>query len=161
MEWGVQSGLITKNRVLPVATYFFWKCYFSLRTSYKELIRRRWSFIWGWFLPVSIHKPGCCRKHLLEARLTEFTQQTFVALQDVLKTSSKHVFKTSSTRLQRNNFSSSKTSWRRLEDVLKTFSRPLARRLQDVLEDEKLLCWRRLEDVFKTCSEDVLKTSWR
>ena len=28
------------------------------------------------------------------------------------------VFKTSSTRLQGNNFSSSKTSWRRLEDVL-------------------------------------------
>ena len=58
---------------------------------------------------------------------------------------SKHllVFKTSSTRLQRNNFTSSKTSWRRLEDVL---------------EDEKLLRWRRLEDVLKTCLEDVLKT---
>ena len=154
MEWGVQSGLITKNRVLPVATYFFWKCYFSLKTSYKELIRRRWSFIWGWVLRVSIHKPGCCRKHLLEARLTEFTQQTFVALQDVLKTSSKHVFKTSSTRLQRNNFSSSKTSWRRLAN---TSWRHLARRLEDVLEDKKLLRWRRLEDVLKTCLEDVLE----
>ena len=49
----------------------------------------------------------------------------------------------SSTRLQRNNFTSFKTSWRRLEDVL---------------EDEKLLRWRRLEDVLKTCLEDVLKT---
>ena len=53
----------------------------------------------------------------------EFTvktnQQTFVGLQDVLKTSSRNVLKTSSTRLQRNNFTSSK----------KTFSRPLARRL--------------------------------
>ena len=38
------------------------------------------------------------------------SQQTFVGLQDVLKTSSRHVLKTSSTRLQRNNFTSSKTS---------------------------------------------------
>ena len=37
-------------------------------------------------------------------------QQTFVDLQDVLKTSSRHVLKTFSTRLQRNNFTSSKTS---------------------------------------------------
>ena len=49
---------------------------------------------------------------------------------------SKHllVLKTSSTRLQRNNFTSSKTFWRRLKDVLKTFSRPLAKRLQDVFK---------------------------
>ena len=39
----------------------------------------------------------------------EPSQQTFVGLQDVLKTSSRHVLKTSSTRLQRNNFTSSKT----------------------------------------------------
>ena len=36
----------------------------------------------------------------------------------VIKTSSRHVFKTSSRRLQCNNFSSSKTSSRRLQDVL-------------------------------------------
>ena len=60
----------------------------------------------------------------------------------VFKTSSRHVFKTSSRRLQRNNFSSSKTS---------------SRRLQDVLEDVKLLRWRRVEDVFKTCLEDVFQ----
>ena len=42
----------------------------------------------------------------------------------VFKTSSRNVFKTSSRRLQRNNFSSSKTS---------------SRHLQDVLEDVKLL----------------------
>ena len=53
---------------------------------------------------------------------------------------SKHllVLKTSSTRLQRKNFTPSKTSWRRLEDIL---------------EDEKLLRWRFLEDVLKTCLE--------
>ena len=59
----------------------------------------------------------------------------------VFKTSSRHVFKTSSRRPQRNNFSSSKTSSRRLQDVF-------ARCLQDVLEDVKLLRWRSVEDVF-------------
>ena len=68
------------------------------------------------------------------------TQQTFVGLEDILKTSSRHLLKTSSTRLQRNNFTSSKTSWRL------------------VVENEKLLRWRRIEDVLKTCFEDVLKT---
>ena len=62
----------------------------------------------------------------------------------VLKTSSRHVLKTSSTRLQCNNFVSSKKS---------------SRRLQDVLEDEKLLRWRRLEDVLKMSWRHVLKTS--
>ena len=46
----------------------------------------------------------------------------------VFKTSSRHVFKTSSRRPQRNNFSSSETS-----------SRRVPRYLQDVLEDVKLL----------------------
>ena len=57
----------------------------------------------------------------------------------VFKTSSRHVFKTSSRRLQRNNFSSSKTSWKRKIVSLKTYWR----RLQD-------MSWRHLEDVLKT-----------
>ena len=40
----------------------------------------------------------------------ERSQQTFAGLQDVFKTSSRHVLKTPSTSLQRNNFTSSKTS---------------------------------------------------
>ena len=64
----------------------------------------------------------------------------------VFKTSSRHLFKASSRCLQLNNFSSSKMS---------------SRRPQDVLGDEKLLRWRRVEDVFKTCLEDVFKTSRR
>ena len=56
-----------------------------------------------------------------------------------------NIFKTSSTRLQRNNFTSCK-------DVLKTsWRRP---------EDEKLFRWRRLEDVLKICLQDVLKTCY-
>ena len=91
---------------------------------------------------------------------TDIPSKYFVSLHSVFKTSSRyvfktssrHVFKTSSRRLQCNNFLSSKTSSRRLQNVF-------ARRLQDVLEDLKLLRWRRVEDVVKTCLEDVYKTS--
>ena len=67
LEWWLQNGPITKNGVLPVTTFFFWKFCFSLRTSHKELIWctnypnvhiptfcKRWSFIWHCFFPVSI-----------------------------------------------------------------------------------------------------------
>ena len=47
-----------------------------------------------------------------------------------------NVFKTSSRRLQRNNFLSSKTSSKRLARCLQDV---FARHLQDVLEDVKLL----------------------
>ena len=89
---------------------------------------------------------------------TDIPSKYFVFLHSVFKTSSRYVFKTSSNhvfkkssrRLQRNNSSSSKTS-----------CKISSRRLQDVLEDVKLLRWRRVEDVFKICLEDVLKTSSR
>ena len=74
----------------------------------------------------------------------------------VFKTSSRHVFNTSLKRPQRNNFSSSKTS-----------SRRLARCLQDVYKTS----WRRLcktFDIFKTSSRRIgrkkiftLKMCWR
>ena len=77
---------------------------------------------------------------------------------------SKHllVFKTSWKRFQ-------KMHWRCLQHVFSVTIFRLPRRLQDVLEDEKLLRWRRLQKVLKTCLEDVLKTcleevfrtSWR
>ena len=75
-------------------------------------------------------------KHLLVFK------RSWRRLQDVLKTSS--------TRLQRNNFTSSKTSWRRLEDVFKT-SRKTSWKTKN--------CY--AEDVFKTSWRHVLKTSWR
>ena len=100
------------------------------------------------------------------------TQQTFTGLQDVLKTPSSHVLNTSSTRLQRNSSLSSKTSWRRLDVVLKTSS-CLQRRLEDISQDVLKTSWRRFErrkivtlktssrHVFKTSSRHVFKTSWR
>ena len=60
---------------------------------------------------------------------------------------------TSSTRLQRNNFTSSKTSPRRLENFLKTSSRGLGRWKIVTLKTSS----RRLEDI----SWRRLQTSWR
>ena len=69
IEWGVQNGPITKNRVLAVTTLFFWKLCFSFQHSWKDLIGcsnhpnvhihffcKRWSCVWGCFFPVSILK---------------------------------------------------------------------------------------------------------
>ena len=69
---------------------------------------------------------------------------------------SKHllVLKTSSTRLQRNNFTSSKTS---CKDVLKTSWRRLARR--KIITPKT--SWRRLEDMSRRRLEDLLKILWR
>ena len=83
---------------------------------------------------------------LFPDKYTDIPSKYFVCLHKIFKTTSRHVFKTSSRRLQPNNFSSSKTS---------------SRCLQDVLEDVKMLRWRRVEDEFKRCLEDVLKTSSR
>ena len=73
---------------------------------------------------------------------TDIPSRPFVCLQDALETSSRHILKTSSShvlktswiRLQRNNFSSCKTS-------CEMSSRPL--------QGEKLLRWKHVEDVLK------------
>ena len=71
-----------------------------------------------------------------------------------MNTSSRHVLKTSSTRLQRINFWASKRSWRRLEHVLKTFCK-------DVLK----MSWKikncYAEDIFKTSSGRLGDKKWR
>ena len=98
---------------------------------------------------------------------TVLTQQTFVGLEDVLKTSSKHVLKTPSTRLQRKNIWSSKTSGRRLA---KTFWRRLEDISQDVLQERRTIVtlktpsrhldgmsWRRLKDMSWSRLQDM---SW-
>ena len=88
------------------------------------------------------------RSKILLTMKTATSQQTFVGLQDVLKTSS--------TRLQSNNFRSSKTTWRRLAKtssirlgrqkivMLKTSSRRLEDMSWRLLEG---ISWRRLQDV--------------
>ena len=109
-------------------------------------------FALGFWIRLRFLRYSLWNKDLLDTHLalldTDFTSKNCVCLGDVLKTSSR--------RLQRNNFSSSSSerSWKRLR---KTSSR----HLQNVLEDVKLLRWRRVEDFFKTCLQDVFKTSWR
>ena len=78
-------------------------------------------------------------------------------LRHVLKTSSRHVFNTSSTSLQRNNFTSSETSWRRLERILLEPWRRLQDAFKTSWETKILLRWRLAEVVLKRCLEDVLK----
>ena len=69
IKWWLQNRPITKNGVFPVTTLLFWKFYFNLITSYKELIYcinnpiahictfcKPWSFIWRCLFPVSILK---------------------------------------------------------------------------------------------------------
>ena len=123
-----------------------------------------------------------CMKTHLDLLDTDITSKNFVCLRDVLKTSSRHVFKMSSSyvfkaswrRLQRNNFSSSKTSWRRLQrnnfSSSKTSSRRLARGLENVfkmpsrrLGRRKIVrlrtCWRRLQGMSWRLLQDILKTN--
>ena len=70
---------------------------------------------------------------------TDIPNKQVVCLQDVLKTSSRHILKTSWRRLQCNNFLSFKTSSRRLGRQKIVMLKTCWRRLQD-------MSWRRLED---------------
>ena len=107
---------------------------------------------------------SCCRNTVM---LFVAAQQTFVGLEDVLKASSRHVLKTSSKSLQRNNFSSSKTFSRRLArgllDVFKTSSKHLCKMSSRRLGRRKIVtlktCWRRLQDMSWRRLQDVFKTN--
>ena len=66
---------------------------------------------------------------------TDIPSKHFVWLQDVFKTSSRHVFKTSSSRFQRNNFSPSNFC---AEDVLKTPWRHVLKTSSRRLEDQQI-----------------------
>ena len=94
------------------------------------------------------------RLDLLE---TDIPVKVLFCLHNVFNISSRHVFKTSSTDVFKTCLQD--MSSRRLKDVFSVTIFRLPRRLQDMLEDVKLLRWRRVEDVFKTCHENFLKTS--
>ena len=90
------------------------------------------------------------KKYLREMFLRRLTQQTFAGLRDILKTSS--------TRLQRNNFTSFKTPGRRLGRRKIVMLKTSSRRLEDMswrpLED---MSWRRLEGISWRRLQDVLQ----
>ena len=54
-----------------------------------------------------------------------------------------------------------KTSWRRLEDVLRTLLQDVLKKFWRRLEEVFKTSWRRLKDVSKTFLQEVLKTSWK
>ena len=102
--------------------------YFAIGTFSRSFVHKKhfgllWQIVFKWDYPANI----CWSSR---------------RLQDVFKTCLEDVFNSSSAF----NFSSSRTSWRCI---------------QDVLEGEKFLRWSRLQDVLKTSLEDVFKTSWR
>ena len=81
----------------------------------------------------------------------------------VSKRSWRHLQDLSSRRLQRNNFSSSKKSSRRLvrffQDVFKTSLQNVFKTSWRPLERQKLLRWRRIKDVLK--SNKYLLGTWQ
>ena len=94
-------------------------------------------------------------------KYTDIPHKYFGCLHKIFKRSSRHVFKTSSRHIfktsSRHIFkTSSARQFFVFQDVLQ---KVFARRLQDDLEDVKLLRGRRVEDVFKTCLEDAFKTN--
>ena len=100
------------------------------KTSWSRPIYSSWPYV---FKTSSRHFQDVLPRRLQDVFKTSSRHVFKTSSRRVFKTSSRHGFKTSSRRLQRNSFSFFKTSSRRLQDVF-------ARRLQDVLEDEKLLC---------------------
>ena len=58
------------------------------------------------------------RLRIVKYRFVKYRFET--SSRHAFKTSSRHAFKTSWRRLKRNNFLSSRTSWRRIEDIFKT-----------------------------------------
>ena len=116
---------------------------------------RRLEYISQDLLKKSWETKNCYAENVLK---TSWRHVLKTSWRHVLKTSWRHVLKTSSTRLQRNNFTSSKTSWRRFQDlsqdVFKTSSRRLGRRKIVTLKAS----WRRLEDMSWRHLEDI---SWR
>ena len=71
------------------------------------------------------------------------------------------VFKTSSTRLQRINFASSKASWRCLEVVLKAFCKDIFKtswKTKNCYAED--ICWRRYEDMSSRRLEDIMEAKY-
>ena len=137
-----------------------------------QVITKKWPvrfgrcfrFLWLWFTWDSSHRFVKYRfiRYTFRFVRYRYPSKHFICLQDILKMSSRHVFRRSSRhvfkkswrRLHCNKFLSSKTSSRRL---CKTSSRGF----EDILEVEKLLRWRCVAHVFKRYLEVILKTSWR
>ena len=124
--------------------YFENLCIFIFANSQyvKKWINMDWKFC---------ESPNCFDSNVNNIKMS-YHNNSLLATNDLEDMVDDYVFKTSSKRFQRNNFSSSKTSSRRL---WKTSSRRLGRRKIVTLKT----CWRLLQDISWRRVEDVLKTS--
>ena len=113
-------------------------------------------------VPLLFQKDTC--SDLLLSRV--LSQQTFVGLQDVFKTYSRHIFR----RLQHVFSVAFFCLPRRLQDVLKTSCKYVLKtswKMKDCYAEDVLktcvedVLKTYLEDFLKTCLEDILKISWR
>ena len=126
------------------AKYGLDKCFSFLPSSLISLFSANFM----WMFSVNAYNKNC---FFLCKQFHTFINQPFHSHLTASNCCSwRHFLRTSSTRLQRNNFSSSKTSWRRLEDVLKK-----------VLKTSRKTFWRTSSRTKNCYAEDVLKTSWR
>ena len=97
-------------------------------------------------------------------KLKRLSQRTFVSLEDVLKTSSRHFLKTSSTRLQSvTSFSLPSLLKTSCKDVMKTSqktsSKRLGRRITVTLKTSSRHVFKTcLQDFRNACLQDVLET---
>ena len=136
-----QTWLIDIYAMLPQNVSLL-ECFWRSQIYFIRYYNKPTEITWNHFCDGFLEN----QKYLREMFLRRLTQQTFAGLRDILKTSS--------TRLQRNSFTSfktpgrrlAKTSWRCFKDVLKT--------------SWKTKNWY-AEDVFKTSWRHVVKTSWR
>ena len=100
IEWWVQNGPVTKNGILPVTTWLFWKFIFSLRASYKESIWftnypnvhslnfcKHWSFIWLCFFPARIIKWKSFANKIMH-----WTKHSFTAIPAGMDASQMHLW---------------------------------------------------------------------
>ena len=154
----------------------FWFLYEPAYEHSEAHILEMYPSVWVRYWYRSAQKnSGYVTVDLLDAHLdlldTDIFSKQFVCLREVFKTSSRHVFnrssrhmfKTSWRRLQRNNFLSSKTSSRCLQEVFKTSSRRLRKTSSRRFGRQKIVtlktCWRRLQDMSSRSLQDVLKTN--
>ena len=133
-----QTWLIDIYAMLPQNVSLL-ECFWRSQIYFIRYYNKPTEITWNHFCDGFLEN----QKYLREMFLRRLTQQTFAGLRDILKTSS--------TRLQRNSFTSFKTPGRRLEDVFKTSSRRLGRRKIVMLKTSSIrledMSWRRLEDM--------------
>ena len=134
-----------------------------MKTSFVFVFRRHLQDVLktSWSRQICSPKPYVFRRRLQDVLVKTNIFVLAIRLQDVLPRCLQNVFKTSSRRL-------AKTSSRCLQDVLQKHLQDIfkmsSRRFQDVfktLQDAFETFWRRLQEVFKTSSRNLAKMSSR